>query len=215
MELGDLADAERDLDLAIRMDDDDPWGYFHRSQLYQRQSFAWGKDRHPQALEDLRKFARFANAGDSAMYLNQIAYARALAGRDLEQGLTEVEEALQTLRGSKPRAMLASREERNRYQGSLSAYLDTRGYLRHLTGKHEEALDDLKEALAIMEEIRSQYTTEPRGEAAAELQALDHSRGVMFQHRGLVLEKLGRTEEAQQDFARAKELGFDPAAGVF
>ena len=38
---------------------------------------------------------------------------------------------------------------------------------------------------------------------------------VMYQHRGLILEKRGQQAEADADFVKAKEFGYSPENGVW
>ena len=44
---------------------------------------------------------------------------------------------------------------------------------------------------------------------------LDESSAVHYQHRGLIYEALGKTKAAEDDFRRARRLGYDPENGVW
>ncbi len=48
-----------------------------------------------------------------------------------------------------------------------------------------------------------------------EQRVLQESRAVLFHHRGLVHAAIGNTEAADKDLKRAKQLGYDPANGVW
>lgn len=142
--------------------------------------------------------------------LNTSAYSHALDESELEQALENIEKAISFFEqaGFRPDAGL----------------IDTRGYLHHLLGNHEQALEDTETAVA-------QYSRELPGRKAdrrqnskllVDKQQLtyqakldDESMAVLTQHRGLAYQAAGRLEEAEKDFARAKKLGFDPQNGVW
>ncbi len=133
--------------------------------------------------------------------LNHRAYFRALAGLDLEAALTDIDRALD---GS---------------GGASADLLDTRGYILHLLGRHQEGLDDLTTAIASTQDDRRQLLMlaghiNP-DEFAIRLRALDHALAVMHQHRGLACRALGLEGQAEQDLAIAQRKGFDPARGIF
>lgn len=139
--------------------------------------------------------------------LNYRAYARALANQDVAAGLADIERAFQ---------LLGSENE--------WAFLDTRGYLRYLQGDVAAALPDLDRAVQMAEAERGRFHARQtqllaEGLDAKTLQRLneqqDQNLAVMYHHRGLALQKLGREAEAQQQLARADELGYDPNNGVW
>ncbi len=136
----------------------------------------------------------------NAVTLNARAYARGVLGVELQEGLIDVETALQQA-------------------GEEPSYLDTRGYLLHLLDRNDEALRDMNQALAAIEQQKSTYLRAPvrrfnQRDFERQLQEIDQSLAVMYQHRGLIYQKLGREQEADKDLRNAKDLGYDPAKGV-
>jgi tetratricopeptide (TPR) repeat protein len=152
--------------------------------------------------------------------LNGLAYARALANAELDEGLENVNEALELL---------------SRGDSLYSAALDTRGYLLYLTEQYEAALADMNIAVRDYDRIKlSPPTPPPPAERLSaehmrllnstpksirdtyEAQEPKHSVAVIHYHRGLVFKALGKEKEANEDFARAKELiGRDPDDSLF
>jgi tetratricopeptide (TPR) repeat protein len=132
--------------------------------------------------------------------LNHRAYIRALVGRDLDAGLADIEVAL------------AAEEE-------SPEYLDTRGYLLHLLGRHQEAIDDLNRAIDESHRRRRRTAllagrADP-AEIARQLRSIDHGLAVMHHHRGLACRAAGLEQQARQDLDIAERKGFDPSRGIF
>ena len=132
--------------------------------------------------------------------LNHRAYIRALVGRDLDAGLADIE------------AALAAGEE-------SPEFLDTRGYLLHLLGRHQEAIDDLNRAIDESHRRRRQTTLlagrfDP-ADVARQLRSIDHGLAVMHHHRGLACRAAGLEQQARQDLEIADRKGFDPSRGIF
>lgn len=131
--------------------------------------------------------------------LNRLAYARSLAGRDLEPGLSEINEALKWVPDS-------------------AGYLDTRAWLLFQMGKSQEALDDANKAVEIGDNEYRRQTKSYWMRTIAwfngksvpsssdglfteqEADPLVWSLGALRYHRGKILEALGRAEEAEQDW---------------
>lgn len=136
---------------------------------------------------------------DDPESLNHRAYFRALAGRDLDPALDDIE-----------RAVAAS--------GPSPEFLDTRGFILHLLGRHHQAIDDLNVAIATAQTDRRRLLTlaghvDP-DELAYRLLHADHSLAVMHHHRGLACRAAGLTGQADQDFNIAERKGFDPSRGI-
>jgi len=132
--------------------------------------------------------------------LNHRAYIRALVGRDLDAGLADIQ------------AALAAGEE-------SPEYLDTRGYLLHLLGRHQEAIDDLNRAIDESHRRRRRTAllagrADP-AEIARQLRSIDHGLAVMHHHRGLACRAAGLEQQARQDLEVAERKGFDPSRGIF
>ncbi len=150
------------------------------------------------ALEAAQTVVDLVGADDPEA-LNHRAYFRALAGRDLEAALNDIE-----------RALAAS--------GPTPEFLDTRGFILHLLGRHHQAIDDLNVAIDTAQNDRRRLLTlaghiDPRDLAYRLLHA-DQSLAVMHHHRGLACRAAGLTGQAEQDFAVAERKGFDPSRGI-
>lgn len=231
VQAGMLDEALDDLDTALTWSQDSPEVYFLRAQILQQLGRAdesleavnraleisphfgpaYGVrglvfqqlKRYPEAIADLEEALRLAPA-DDATPLNNLAYVRALANDDLPQALEEAERAVELADDPTP------------------AYiLDTRGYIYHLLERNEEALVDLDAAVKDSEKLRDetlanpQFKDLPQRQQRYLRQQLDEPLAVMLHHRGLVHEALENAEQAEADLQRARELGYDPEAGVF
>lgn len=142
--------------------------------------------------------------------LNLAAYVRALSNEDLGHAKSQIDEAIRLAGGN--------------IAIDLANLLDTRGYVSYLLGDLPSALDDMEEAIKMMESsveqrlaqvrIRREMEIDARPSRAFERQ-LREARAVLYHHRGLVYRALGRSGEADADLRRAKELGYNPQAGVW
>ena len=153
-----------------------------------------------QALQAAQTAVGLAGDGDPEA-LNHRAYIRALAKRELEAALDDIN-----------RALMGSGE-------TSPEFLDTRGYVLHLLGRQQEALDDLNAAVSAAQDDRRRLMLLAGhvhdDEFAYRLRATDHGLAVMLHHRALACQALGLAAQAQQDFANAKLKGFDPTRGVW
>lgn len=202
LDAGDLEAALKDASLAVDLQEDAGISArMIRSLVYQR------RGEHSQALQDLNEIVQFSSQDfyDShlrnrfyAESLNNRAYGRALAHRELEAGLEDAQKAIELA-------------------GPVGSYLDTRGYLFYLMGKYPEAVADLEEAVRRTEADRELEGKRMVQESRRE--RLDRSYrealAVIYHHRGLAYEKIGRSAEAAKDLERATEYGYDPKKGVW
>ena len=88
----------------------------------------------------------------------------------------------------------------------------------HLLDRNDDALKDLNQAIEITDQqkrqlLQQQFRFDMR-RLQYELKQMDGDLAVMYHHRGLVQEKLGNPQEAQEDLLRGANLGYDPAKGV-
>ena len=220
-ERGDWKGAEADFTRLIALQPDKTEGYQHRSRIYQRQSFAIpGVNKHRQAVDDLSEIIRLDSSNDPMTYNNR-AYARALGNIELEAGLEDAEKAVDLLdplfaqyKAVEPTAPLAAKS-------SWAAILDTRGHLHYLLGHHDKALEDLQTAVKMAEECtklpeealqKTSANLELRQQAMKEV---DQTLSVLYHHRGEILQALNQSEAAQADLDLARQLGYNPAGGVF
>jgi tetratricopeptide (TPR) repeat protein len=151
------------------------------------------------ALADAQAAVELAGA-DNPDALNHRAYIRALVGRELEPALADAEMALAGSGAGSPE------------------FLDTRGFILHLLGRHQEAIDDLNQAIVKTQQNRRDVAAlagrvDPV-ELAFRLRPIDHGLAVMHHHRGLACRAIGLERQAAQDFEAAERKGFDPARGV-
>jgi hypothetical protein len=158
-----------------------------------------------QDWETIQKLNEEAPRLSRAEVLNGLAYARALGNRDVEQGLKEVHEALNSF-------------------GENAAMLDTRGFLYYLHGDLKRALADLDKAVDLVEAdyaLNRKVIAEHHDRlvdlrvAQAEFQNLAANVAVIRYHRALLREKLGDRAGAEADRRRVKKLGYEPGERLF
>ncbi len=225
-----LRDQDADLDAALadfnhvlEIDPDYSAGYSRRSFVYQRKAFhakdpAEAKQLHAQAIADLEK-ARPSVPKNDSDFLNQMAYARALAGVDLDLALQEVNLALKKFDVDRILANLQAPIDPRLALNALivRSYLDTRGYIQHLRGENQEGLADMDDAIAMHEAAVPPFASamSDSDQRSTFMKQQDETLGVLLHHRGLIHQALGNEEQAKEDLERAEELGFNPKAGVF
>jgi len=153
-----------------------------------------------EAIADAEMVVALAAPGDSET-LNHRAYIRAIVGRELPAALRDIDAAIGSLGKSSPEL------------------LDTRGFLLHLLGRHQEAIDQLNLAIDGMQQQRRQLGLlagrMDRSELTRRLRVLDHGLAVMLQHRAMACQEAGLAEQSKQDFELARKKGFDPSRGIF
>ena len=187
--------ALADCNKAIELGGETASALIARSQVYQHLS------RHGAAIADWKKLDRLSETTgtpDRANALNGLAYARAVGKLELDEGLQNIEEAMHL-------------------QPNSAALIDTRGYLRYLTGDLSGAISDMETAVTQIEAIYSQEgkqikksdkanLTDEQRRQLEQLKQLKQSVAVIRYHRALVYEKLDREKDAKADLARVKEL---------
>jgi tetratricopeptide (TPR) repeat protein len=125
---------------------------------------------------------------------NNKAYFMALLEVDLDVALQHAEKAVTGTRAK------------------VASFLDTRGFVHYKRGEYEEALADFSKAVQMADE-----PPRPVDKMAAGLASHNerHVLAVLRYHKGLALAALERTEEAEREFARVRELGFEPTDELF
>lgn len=199
LEANDLNGSLADFNRLIKLSPNFARAYLGRSMVWQR------KQEHRKAIDDLSKAILLRPEWDPSP-INGRAYARAVAGIELEQGMQDIERAL----------AMASEADREQY----AAFLDTRGFLHFRMGHYPEALQDLDRATVMMQafqtEIQAILVSKGRNAQLKHFTRLiNESLAVMLHHRGQAHEKLGHQDQAYADLRRAQELGYNPEAGVF
>jgi len=153
------------------------------------------------ALADAELVIGLSARGDPEA-LNHRAYIRALVGRHLDEALADIDAALAGTGAS-----------------DAPELLDTRGFVLHLLGRQQEAVDQLNVAIDGLQRRRRELAMLAGRMDAVELARrrrwLDHSLAVMFHHRGLACRALGLDGQADQDREAALKKGFDPTRGIF
>jgi tetratricopeptide (TPR) repeat protein len=102
--------------------------------------------------------------------------------------------------------------------------LDTRGLLHLLNNQPQLAQEDLNQAVKLVSQYLHQtvasVTTE-KGSSPSPMEldkyliSVKRQLAVVFYHRSLVLMTLDKTEAAQRDLQRVRELGFEPSPMLF
>lgn len=216
LEANDVQGGLEDFNTVVRLAPKDPAGFVGRSVALQR------LERHREAIDDLTKAIELSS-GDDPTPRNNRAYARALAGIELNEALADVQQAIDAadreIREAEQSLLAAERAgplSLAQYRFQKAAYLDTRGYILFLRQNYQPALADLEQAIQLsLEWKRMALPHAKESERTVFAQRLDHELSVMYHHRGQVLEKLGRHDEAESDLDRAVKLGYNPALGVF
>lgn len=197
---GDLEGSLEDFSRAIELNPSDAQLYSSRSQVYQR------LDRTADALRDLNQAVKQSDPNDPAP-LNNRAYARAVAGVELKEGMADIEKAIQ-LEGK-------GKDKEN------GEYIDTRGWLRFRMGDYKGALADLDLAIKLTHSARQHDIDilagrlSPRRLIEQCEQRYGLALAVMHHHRGEIYEKLGDKKQAATDLKLGEKLGYDPKNGVF
>ncbi len=196
LELGELADSLQDFNRFLKSAPTKADGYLARSMVWQRLG------QHGKAIDDLTKAIGYLPP-DEPLGWNNRAYARAIAGVDLQQALEDVQKAIK----------LADRD--------TAAYFDTRGYIYYLLGDYRSALTDMDHAVWLAQNRANQMTALLAAHnihpavVRRVRRLLDEELAVIYTHRGMVREKLGMVAEAQADIDLGRELGYNPDRGVF
>ena len=174
--------------------------------------------RFEDAIADLKKVdqnSQRTGVPSRAEALNELAYAQALAEVELDDALKNVDESLE---------LLTKEEKRT---GLELAIRDTRGYILFLKGRYAEALVDMEFAVARLKPIdmesrrkferlppKVQRPLKHQFEQAFQQEFQPHA--VMYYHRALVYEALGKKAEAEADRQRARSLiGREPDESLF
>jgi tetratricopeptide (TPR) repeat protein len=244
----DLAGALSDLDWAASLAPDAPEVYYCRAQYrlqtnnvvgslddynrllklndrfvpaYMGRSTALQRlNRHREAIDDLTRAIELSPGGDPTPRNNR-AYARAIAGLELDEGLVDVNAALARVQqelNSIAGARLGPGLTRfqSHWEESKAMFLDTRATLYLLKGQCESALVDLNEAIPLAEEsIRRTAQFDGRNQRPRFQRLHEQSLSVMYHHRGQVHLMLGHASEAQTDLTKGQEMGYDPTGGVY
>lgn len=174
--------------------------YVGRAMVYTRQA---GFDK---ALNDINRAIELSPQ-DSPTMLNHHAYISALAGKDLEDALENVERAIEIHQVKRSQELTPSPLD------IVYAFIDTRGYVLYRLGRHDEALVEFNRALELLKNQHAMLIAKleeqdlSTGVASRDLNRIE---GEVVYHRALVHEAKGNADEAKEDFQLAEDLGFEP-----
>jgi tetratricopeptide (TPR) repeat protein len=147
------------------------------------------------------------------------ALGHAEAAQQDEQRLAELAAGGQLV-ASPPYPLSTAIQRVNR----VASVLDTRGFVLYRMGELEAALEDLERASQagewlthamewVLNESKHRMTDV---RPILQRQRQDaRTRAVIAYHRMLVLQALGRAEEAERDAQLVRELGYEPGEGLF
>jgi len=136
--------------------------------------------------------------------LNFAAYLRAVAEVELDTALEYINRTIKNT-------------------GPIPAFLDTRGFIHFKRKEYSKALANLEgavEAYALMEDWDAFFKANRSEATSLDALKVQHRRAmrevsVIYYHRGLVYEAMGREAEAQKDFDHVRELGQQPTPSLF
>lgn len=144
--------------------------------------------------------------GDRAGLLNDRAYARAQGKFELDEALRDIDEALEST------------------ADDVASLVDTRGYVLLQLGRAKDALGEFDRAIDLVLGEREKFEQELNGREALRrlepgsqqrLDRFDHDLAVMYQHRSEAHTALGNQAQARKDAVAARDLGYNPAEGVY
>lgn len=191
----DLYGALADYDLVIEYAPKLARAYSARGELHRRLGL------YREAIDDLTRVIELRPASDP-LPLNHRAYARALAGIELPQALSDVEKAI----------ALTDQPD--------AALLDTRGYIHYLLGDIKSAQANIDQAIAQAERETEQFLESQHLESLSPPErervekVLKENLAVMYHHRGLIHQRLGHDDLARRDQELAARHGYNPFLGV-
>lgn len=173
------------------------------AMAYQRRSRVFERlGKHQEAIADSTSALDIAPANMHSTLLNERAYVRALANRELDEALQDINRSLAT-----------APEE--------AAFIDTRAYVRFRLGQYPAALEDIEKAIRLTKRLNrflifgdNGPRVEPQGGRISPRE-VQIDLAVMYHHRGEIRKKLGQTAEGEQDIRNAENMGYDPANGVY
>lgn len=195
-------DALADCNKARELAEWHPMVLMERSQVYQHMK------RYEDAVDDWKAIAEMNERRpvlSEVSIWNGLAYARAVAGVDLEAALADADRA-------------AKREP------AEVAILDTRGFLLFKLGRYDDALKDLDVAVKgaetrLADRLKkldvTSSTVVDRRQSERERKAAETEFAVILYHRSLILDKLDQPEAAAADRDRIRQLGLVPGDDLF
>lgn len=199
---GRYEEALQDCNRAHELAEANPLVLLERSQVYQ------SLGRFADAVTDWKTLVELKSVRSALAEVslwNGLAYARALAGTELEEALADAERAVQR-------------------EPESAALLDTRGFVHLRRGQFEPALKDLDSAVKLAEARMAENskkldglpsTLMDRRQADKVRKSWEHELAVILYHRSLALDALEQPEAAAADRDRVRQYGFTPGEELF
>ncbi len=203
LQAGDAEGALKEYDAYIELNPNYPGAYTGRAEVFRRLG------RYDEAIADTNTAVKLSPDNDHAV-LNNRAYTRAIANKELDPALNDIQRALQL--APQPKSDLDE---------TRAMYLDTRGFIYHRLGREDEALADLDEAITFYRQMFPAMVKVAKSQDLGTKQlaqikkSWQQNLAVMLHHRGEVYQAQGQEELAKKDLEQADVLGYDPANGVF
>lgn len=200
---GDYRGALEDCNRALTLGTD--------SEIYRQRGRAFQHlGRHQEAIANWRELAKIhenSSASQRATTLNDLAYAQAVGNHAGDVEEAELEKALENVQRALDLA------------GENAAMLDTRGFIHYLRDDLKAAESDMDAAVPEMEELLAKVQASSqfadRRDFELQLEMIRQSVAVIRYHRALVNDKLGKTDRAERDRRRVRELGYEPDDKLF
>lgn len=168
-------------------------------------------------LADAKRIVELAEGkGDANLWepLNELAYFRALANRDLDAAEKDANRAIALLEKQINETTQAPRDPAHAiYRAML---YDTRGYVHFRQGRYQQALADYHTAIRSLGRARELWSTWERSvpETLAAnhrpwFQSSVHQCLITYAHRAMAYEALGQIRNARRDLELAQLQGLD------
>ena len=211
-----LADAERLVELSPKT----PGVLGMKSQVLHHLG------RHEDAMVVGKEVLRLAEeewlgARDTA--LNQLAYAQALTGKELDDAREAMDEVLR-LHGNQTDFLLQKEEPftvaEHRLAESTAAYLDTYGFVMYKRGDFKAARESFEQSVAVFQRHVEEKRAGARGSVDSfNVQRLlrhnDQTLAILLYHRSLAFDRVGMQVQAKIDRELVRNLGYEPNDKLF
>lgn len=243
LQQGQLQAARRDCDKLLKLNPDYPQGYHQRSRIFlllaEENEGESRKKFYEKAIGDSETAKHWLGDKDAsgptllsdiiavANGFNHLAYTRAVAEKELDQALEDVQRAISMLDrdekkedgededGEDEDDEKKDDEDSVRPTDSIYArFLDTRGFVYFRLQQYDMAINDLTEAIQTFSRVKKDalkrigdQDLDRKNNAEKQMNA---TLGLMHRHLGRVYEKRGDAKEAKANQDKAEELGYDP-----
>lgn len=200
--------------------------------------------RYSESIADCLELIRMKNTTgmpekfEREQLLNQLAYSRALGAVELDAALIDIDAAIAISRSylqeaeqllqkaiAAKKSVFAANQLVAIQRAQLLGCLDTRGLVHYKREDYAAAQADFDEAVQLTRLVREFFRVHEKRYSetqrlyrtiAKQKKVDDQHDAVIYYHRSLNLRKLGRDDEAQRDWDKARELiGKEPDESLF